>query len=66
MSRAKAKRTITLEDHKRAMQGIEARVDQDIIDESPAAYKDINGVMKAQEDLVNIKYRLRQIVNVKG
>ncbi|MCB1083763.1 MAG: RtcB family protein, partial [Simkania sp.] len=66
MSRAKAKKTISLADHKNAMKGIEARLDSEILDESPAAYKSISKVMKAQEDLVKIKYRLRQIVNVKG
>lgn len=66
MSRAKAKKTISLSDHKAAMKGIEARLDSEILDESPAAYKNISKVMKAQEDLVKTKYRLRQIVNVKG
>ena len=66
MSRAKAKKTITLEEHKQAMEGIEARLDKEILDESPAAYKNIHGVMEAQKDLVKIKYHLRQIINVKG
>jgi tRNA-splicing ligase RtcB len=66
MSRGQAKKLITLEDHKAAMQGIEARVDEGVLDESPAAYKDIGAVMKAQEDLVRVRHRLRQVVNVKG
>ena len=66
MSRNQAKKTISLEDHARAMGGIEARLDEGVLDESPAAYKDIGAVMKAQSDLVTIKHRLRQIVNVKG
>ena len=66
MSRTQAKKTITLEEHKQAMEGIEARLDMEILDESPAAYKNIHGVMEAQKDLVKIKYHLRQIVNVKG
>ncbi len=66
MSRGQAKKLITLEQHVKAMEGIEARLDADVLDESPAAYKDIGGVMKAQEDLVRIKYRLRQVLNVKG
>lgn len=66
MSRGKAKKEISLEDHRKAMQGIEARLDADVIDESPAAYKDIGAVMDAQGDLVKIKHRLRQVVNVKG
>jgi tRNA-splicing ligase RtcB len=66
MSRNKAKKIITLDDHKKAMKGIEARVDKDILDESPAAYKNIEAVMAAQDDLVEIVYELRQVVNVKG
>lgn len=66
MSRTKAKKLITLEDHIKATEGIECRKDADVIDESPAAYKDLAAVMEAQKDLVRIKYRLRQIVNVKG
>jgi len=66
MSRGKAKKAISLEQHRTAMAGIEARLDADVIDESPAAYKDIGAVMAAQTDLVSIEYRLRQVVNVKG
>lgn len=66
MSRGEAKKKISMEMHAEAMKGIEARLDADVIDESPAAYKDIGEVMKAQDDLVQIKYRLRQVVNIKG
>lgn len=66
MSRGQAKKLISLEDHKAAMAGIEARVDEGVLDESPAAYKDIGAVMDAQQDLVRIRHRLRQVVNVKG
>jgi tRNA-splicing ligase RtcB len=66
MSRGQAKKLITLEQHVEAMRGIEARVDEGVLDESPAAYKDIGAVMAAQEDLVAIRHRLRQIVNIKG
>lgn len=66
MSRGQAKKLITMEQHAKAMEGIEARLDADVLDESPAAYKDIGAVMKAQEDLVVIKHRLHQVLNVKG
>lgn len=66
MSRAKARKAISLEAHVAAMQGIEARLDVDVLDESPAAYKDIGAVMAAQSDLVAIRHRLQQVVNVKG
>ena len=66
MSRMEAKKVISLEEHKQAMQGIEARLDEEVLDESPSAYKEIGEVMKAQDDLVRIIHRLRQIVNIKG
>jgi len=66
MSRNQARRTIGLEAHARAMRGIEARLDEGVLDESPAAYKDIGRVMAAQTDLVEVVARLRQVVNVKG
>ncbi len=66
MSRGAAKKAISLEQHAEAMKGIEARLDADVIDESPAAYKDIGAVMAAQQSLVDIVHRLRQVVNVKG
>ncbi len=66
MSRTQAKNLITPERHAERMNGIEARLDDDVLDESPDAYKDIEGVMKAQNDLVIIKHRLRQIINIKG
>lgn len=66
MSRSAAKRQITPQAHAEAMQGIEARLDADVLDESPAAYKDVSAVMGAQADLVRIDHTLRQVVNVKG
>lgn len=36
------------------------------LDEIPGAYKDIEEVMAAQSDLVEIVVRLRQVVCVKG
>ena len=66
MSRNAARMAITLDDHIKATEGIECRKDIDVIDESPAAYKDIGAVMAAQDDLVKIVHRLRQVLNVKG
>jgi tRNA-splicing ligase RtcB len=37
-----------------------------VIDEIPSAYKPIEDVMKAQKDLVEVVYTLRQVVCVKG
>jgi len=66
MSRGAAKRMITVEDHIKATEGIECRKDADVIDESPAAYKDVAAVIAAQEDLIEVVHQLRQVVNVKG
>lgn len=66
MSRTQAKKVFTLEDHQKAMVGIEARLDQDVVDETPGAYKDIQAVMEAQRDLVEIVYTLKQVLVVKG
>ncbi len=66
MSRGEAKRRFTVEDHKRATEGIECRKDANVIDETPMAYKPIEAVMAAQSDLVEVVHELRQVVCVKG
>jgi tRNA-splicing ligase RtcB len=66
MSRTEAKRRFTLADHIAATEGVECRKDEDVIDETPAAYKDIDAVMAAQSDLVEVVHTLRQVVCVKG
>lgn len=66
MSRAEAKRRFTVHDHAAATSGIECRKDAAVLDETPGAYKDIDAVMAAQEDLVDIVHTLRQVVCVKG
>lgn len=65
-SRGAAKRTFTQEQLREAMTGIEYRDTPAFIDEIPAAYKDIDQVMRDSVDLVSIRHTLRQIVNVKG
>jgi len=66
MSRGMARRTITPEQHKAALKGVEWKRDADVIDESPGAYKPIEAVMAAQVDLTEAVYTLKQIVVVKG
>ena len=66
MSRTEAKRRFSVDDHIRATQGVECRKDKEVVDETPAAYKDIDSVMKAQKDLVEVVHTLRQIICVKG
>ena len=66
MSRGEAKRRFTVADHEAATIGVECRKDADVIDETPSAYKDIDAVMAAQNDLVEIVHTLKQVVCVKG
>lgn len=66
MSRNEARKTFSLEDHAAAVAGVECRLDADVIDETPGAYKNIDDVMEAQSDLVEIVHRLKQVVVVKG
>jgi tRNA-splicing ligase RtcB len=66
LSRTQAKARFTIEDHKRATAHVECRKDRAVIDETPMAYKDIDAVMAAQSDLVEIVHTLRQVVCVKG
>lgn len=66
MSRAKAKQTFKMEDLDKAMEGIEFRRSDVLIDEIPGAYKDIDEVMENAKELVRIDYRLKQILNCKG
>ncbi|MGE3171962.1 MAG: RtcB family protein [Planctomycetota bacterium] len=66
MSRGQAFKQFTLEDHERATAGVECRKDGAVLDETPGAYKDIDAVMAAQQDLVEVVYTLKQVVCVKG
>lgn len=66
MSRTQAAKQFTLEDHKNATYGVECRKDAEVLDETPGAYKDIDAVMAAQADLVDIVHTLKQVVCVKG
>lgn len=66
MSRTKAKKMFTIDDHVKATQGVECRKDANVIDETPMAYKDIDDVMAAQTDLVDVVHTLKQVLCVKG
>ena len=65
-SRTKARGLFSMDDLRRAMEGIEYRHSSVLLDEIPGAYKDIDEVMENARDLVEIKYVLKQFVNVKG
>jgi tRNA-splicing ligase RtcB (3'-phosphate/5'-hydroxy nucleic acid ligase) len=66
MSRTEARKRFTLADHRAATAAVECRKDEAVIDETPAAYKDIDAVMAAQRDLVEVVHTLKQVVCVKG
>lgn len=66
MSRTQAKKVYNVDDQVAATKGVECRKDASVIDEIPHAYKDIDKVMEAQKDLVEVVYTLKQIVCVKG
>lgn len=66
MSRTQAKKRFSVADQVRATAHVECRKDAEVIDEIPMAYKDIDAVMAAQADLVEVVHTLRQVVCVKG
>lgn len=66
MSRTAARKRFSVAEHEAATAGVECRKDVEVIDETPAAYKDIDAVMQAQRDLVEIAHTLKQVVCVKG
>jgi tRNA-splicing ligase RtcB len=65
-SRTKARALFTMNDLRKAMEGIEYRHSSVLLDEIPSAYKDIDQVMENAKELVDVKYVLKQFVNVKG
>jgi len=66
MSRTKAKRTFTVEDLAVQTAGVECRKDAGVVDEIPGAYKDLQTVIEAQTDLVEVGARLTTLMCMKG
>jgi tRNA-splicing ligase RtcB len=66
MSRTAAKRAFSIQDLRRQTEGVECRKDSGVLDEIPGAYKDIDAVMAAQADLVEVVHTLKQVMCVKG
>lgn len=66
MSRNAARKRYTAADLAAQTEGIECRKDAGVVDEIPAAYKDINDVIDAQRDLVDVVARLQTVLCVKG
>lgn len=66
MSRTKAKKSYSRDDLVAQTAGVECRKDSGVVDEIPAAYKDIDEVLRDQQDLVEVVARLKQVICVKG
>ncbi|EMY14815.1 hypothetical protein LEP1GSC043_0149 [Leptospira weilii str. Ecochallenge] len=65
-SRTKAKLEIKQSDFEKSMEGIVCETVEELRDEAPQAYKDINSVMDWQSDLVEIVTKFQPLINVKG
>lgn len=66
MSRTAAGKKFSEDDLARQTEGVVCRKDKGIVDEIPAAYKDIDSVMANQSDLVEVLHTLKQVLCVKG
>lgn len=66
MSRTEAKRRFNRFDLAKQTEGVECRKDGGVVDEIPAAYKDIDVVMANQSDLVDVVHTLKQVMCIKG
>jgi tRNA-splicing ligase RtcB len=66
LSRTEAFRRITKADLKQAMGEVVLRHASDVRDEAPQAYKNIDEVMSAQSDLVDVRVTLTPLGVIKG
>jgi tRNA-splicing ligase RtcB (3'-phosphate/5'-hydroxy nucleic acid ligase) len=68
MSRSQARKEIALDDFVASMGGRDWQVGKadQLLDEAPQAYKNIDQVMADQADLVAVEHTLHQILNYKG
>ena len=66
MSRNEARRRFSSADLAAETSGVECRTDAGVLDELPSAYKDVDAVMAAQADLVEVVHTLKQVLCVKG
>lgn len=66
MSRTAARKLFTVADLQAQTEGVECRKDAGVVDEIPGAYKDLDQVIRAQSDLVEVEARLRTVLCVKG
>jgi tRNA-splicing ligase RtcB len=65
-SRTAARKLFTMKDLESAMNGIEFRHAQALLDEIPSAYKDIDEVIENAKSLIEVQHTLRQFINIKG
>jgi tRNA-splicing ligase RtcB len=68
LSRTDARRAVTVRDVYRQLGGVwfDHRLARGLREEAPAAYKDVDLVMRAQRDLVRVVRRLRPVLSFKG
>lgn len=67
LSRNKAKKSLSFEEFEEDMKGIVAPVTTSNLDEAPSAYKDIDFVIDAQEDLlINVVDHFKPLIVIKG
>ncbi|MHA1809399.1 MAG: RtcB family protein [Candidatus Heimdallarchaeaceae archaeon] len=66
MSRTRAKQELNIEEEQKKMKGVVHGLrNKSDLDEAPGSYKDIDTVMKNQEDLVEIIHKLTPIASIK-
>lgn len=68
LSRTDARKSVSVRDLERQMQGVwfDHRAADRLRDEAPSAYKDVTAVMRAQRDLVRIVRRLEPLLSYKA
>ncbi len=66
MSRTKAKKLINLEEHVASMRGVVCNANKTNIDENMKSYKDIEAVINAQKDNIEVFACLEPLMNIKG
>ncbi|MFN2644295.1 MAG: RtcB family protein [Burkholderiales bacterium] len=66
MSRNAAQKQFSVTDLEAQTRGVVCRKDKGVLDEIPAAYKNIDEVMANQSDLVEVVHTLKQVLCVKG
>lgn len=65
-SRKGARENITMDEFTKSMEGVLGKVNMNTLDEAPQAYKNIDSVMEAQKDSVEIVAHISPIINWKG